>query len=279
MKVKKIIGTIVVILLIAVLALVLAVNIFGNRALKMAVETGASKALGVGVRVQDITLAVFAGKLNINGLEIDNPKDYAHPQMLTLGNAFVAVNVKSLLSDTVEIERIQLDNIALTIEQKGLTNNLQEILNNLPKSSPSQPAPEKQTAGKNLKIKQLQINGAQVSVKLLPIPGKADTVTLKLAPITLENLGTDEPMDMAMLTGIVLKSIAGGIAQQGKELLPMDMVSGLGQGALQAGQQALQAGQQAVETAVETGKKAVESVGEVGKQAGEALKGLFQKKE
>lgn len=270
MKVRKIIGTILVVLLLLVLVVVLAVNIFGNRALKLAVQTGASKALGVGVQVQDITLAVFAGKLNINGLQIDNPKDYANPHLLTLGNAFVAVNVKSLLTDTVEIERIQLDNIALTIEQKGLTNNLQEILNNLPKTT-STPQ-EKQTGGKNLKIKQLQINGAQVNVKLLPIPGRADTVTLKLAPITLENLGTDQPMDVSMLTGVVLKSLAGGIAQQGKELLPVDMVSGLGQ-------QALQAGQQAAETAIEAGKKAIETVGDVGKQAGEALKGLFQKKE
>lgn len=272
MKAKKIVGTILVVLLLLVLVVVLAVNIFGNRALKLAVQTGASKALGVNVQVQDITLAVFAGKLSINGLQIDNPKDYANPHLLTVGNAFVAVNVKSLLTDIIEIERIQLDNIALTIEQKGLTNNLQEILNNLPKTTSPQPPQEKQVGGKNLKIKQLQINSAQVNVKLLPIPGRADTVTLKLAPITLENLGTDQPMDVAMLTGVVLKSLAGGIAQQGKELLPVDMVSGLGQ-------QALQAGQQAAETAIEAGKKAVETVGDVGKQAGEALKGLFQKKE
>jgi len=259
----KMLKWLVVVLLVLIVLVLILVNVFGDRALKIGIEKGASSALKVGVRVNDVSLKILRGKLNLNGLEVDNPQGYQHKQLLTLGNVFVAVNIKSLMSDTVEIDQIRLDNVNLTIEQKGMTNNLQEILNNLPKSDA--PAAPGDKPGKQLKIKELQINGVAVNAKLLPIPGRADTVTLKVAPITLTNLGGDEKLDVAQLTAVVLKAIAKGVMEQGKDLLPTDMLKDMGSSILGAGQETLK-------QATEAGKGIIEG-------AGEAIKGLFQKKE
>ena len=262
----KIVKWLLVVVLVLVVSVAILINLFGYRTLKFGIQRGGSSAMKVGVRVNDVTLKILAGKLNLNNLEVDNPEGYEHKQLLSLGNAFVAVNIGSLMSDTVEIDQVRLDNISLTIEQKGTTNNLQQILNNLPKSdAPIEPTDKSGKPGKHLKIKELQINGVQVIAKLLPIPGRADTVTLKVAPITLTDLGTNEELDMAKLTAVILKAIARGVAEQGKGLLPTDMLSGLGKDLLGTGQKVL-------EESMEAGKGAIQG-------ASETIKGIFKKKE
>jgi hypothetical protein len=61
------------------------------------------------------------------------------------------------MSDTIKIDLIKLDNTKLTIEQKGLTNNLKEILDKLPKEGQKEPAPKTEKPGKNLTITRLEL--------------------------------------------------------------------------------------------------------------------------
>jgi hypothetical protein len=278
-KILSILGIVVVALI--VLAAVL-FTVFGNKAIKVGIESGGTMAMKTPVSVQSVNLSLLGGTFEMTGLDIKNPSGYKHPDFVKLGKASVALNIKSLMSDTIEIKRVQLDNIQLTLEQKTLTqNNLHEILNNLPKSEPgTTPAPETKTEapGKKVVIKELVINGVEVSAKLLPIPGKADTVTIKLDPIVMNDLG-DKPINAAELTSKILKAIANGIAKQGKDLLPLDMVDSIGKDAMEAGKQVLETGQKALEGVGEAGKGIMKGAGDVGKKAGDAIKGIFQKKE
>jgi hypothetical protein len=202
-------------------------------------------------------------------MEIDNPEGYKHPTFMKLGRAYVDLNVPSIMSDTIEMDTIQLDDIHLVIEQKGTTNNLKQILNNLPKSedtvSEAKPETDEEAAGKkNLRIKVLEINNIEVKAKLLPVPGRADTVTLRLKPIRLENLGTKEKINSADLTAKILKAIAKGIAEQGGEVLPTDMINSIGDELSKHGEALLKGTQ------------------DLGKSATDAVKGigdLFKKKE
>ena len=274
MKTKKILSMTVIVLLALIVIVALAINIFGDQALKAGVETGASKAMKVDVTLNDISLGILAGKLNMNELVVNNPEGYQHPTFIELEHGFVDLNTKSLLSDTIEIEKMQFDNIKVTIEQKGMTNNLKEILNNLPTAEPSDEPAEDEKAGKKLLIKQLEINGIEVKAKLLPIPGRADTVTLKIKPIHMENIGSDEEIDMPELVSKILLAIAGGIAEQGRDLLPLDMIDSIGDQLSEQGQKILESGKDVGAGIIEDGK-------DIGKEATEALKGLnpFKKKE
>ena len=106
---------------------------FGAGMIKTTVEKAASSTLGVPVTVKSIDLSILSGKVEIKGLVVNNPPGYANPTLLELGDGVVNLDIGSLMSDTIKIQLIKLDNTKLTIEQKGLTNNLNEILDKLPK--------------------------------------------------------------------------------------------------------------------------------------------------
>jgi hypothetical protein len=146
------------------------------------------------------------------------------------------------------------------MEQKGLSNNLKEILDNLPKEEKKA---EPKEEGKNLHINRLEITNTNVRVKLLPIPGKSDTVSLKLDPIIMDNLGTDKKLRIGILTAKVLEAMAMGIAKQGAGLLPDDMVKGISSSlskAAEIGKAATKEGQKVLEKTKDSGKDVVEGV-------------------
>jgi len=95
---------------------------------------------------------------------------------------------------------------------------------------------------------------------------------LRVAPITLTDIGSDEEIDVAELTGVILVAIAQGVMEQGKDLLPLDMINNLGDGLLGVSQDILQQG-------TDLGKGVLEGVEDVGRGATEAIRGLFQRRE
>ena len=278
-KTKKIITVILIALLVLIVAFALFFKIYGDQLIRTGVITGAEKALQVGVRLDSVGLKILAGKAELNNLEIDNPEGYKNPTFLKLGHAYVDLDVPTLMSDTIEIETVRLEDIHLVIEQKNLTtNNLKDILHNLPKSEPAEPEtkPTEEKTGKNLKIKVLEINNVQVMAKLIPgIPGRADQVILPPISIRLENVGSGEKIDMADLMKKIITEISKGIADKGKDLLPTDMINSLGDELKKQGEQLLKTGQEA-------GKQFLEGTKDIGKGATDAVKGIgdiFKKKE
>ena len=134
-----------------------------------------------------------------------------------------------------------------------------DILKALPKSeekAPSEPA----APGKKLHIKTLEINNVTVTAKLLPIPGKSDAVTFKIAPIKMTDLGSDNKLDMTALTGKILEAIAEGVAKQGSDLLPSDVTGPIKSGLGKTG-------------------GLLQGAGETGKKIGEGVFGIFKKKD
>nr|CAJ73088.1 hypothetical protein kuste2343 [Candidatus Kuenenia stuttgartiensis] len=89
--------------------------------------------------------------------------------------------------------------------------------------------------------------------------------------MTLTNLGTNEDINVAKLTDIILETIARSVMEQGKGLLPLDMINDIGKGVLGVGTELFQHG-----TGV--GKGILEGAGDVGKGATDAIRGIFQRK-
>jgi hypothetical protein len=260
-SVKKILTWVGLSILVILLVLIIGFNIFGAGMIKTVVEKAASSTLGVPVTIKNISLALLRGKVEIQGLVVNNPPGYANPTLFELGDGVVNLDIGSLMSDTIKIDLIKLDNTKLTIEQKGLTNNLKEILDKLPKGGQKEPAqPKTEKPGKNLVITKLEITGTNVQAKLLPVPGKSDTVSLKLDPIIMENLGTNSKLSVASLVEKVMSALATGVAKQAGGLLPDDMVKGIGS---------------SLDKTAELGKDALKSTTEAGKSTVEGIKGIF----
>jgi hypothetical protein len=222
---------------------------------------GGTKALKVDVSLGKADLSIMGGALGLENLVIKNPPGYQHDTLLKLGSGNIKVNVGSLLSDEVHITEIKLDGMNMVLEQKGLGSNLQEIMKGMPKSDDSQQA---EPSGKKLVIDNLEISNVTVQVKLLPLPGKADTLALKLSPIKMKDLGRDSKMDVAALSGKILTALAGGIAEQGAGVLPKDMLDGIGS---------------ALGKTLDAGKEVIKGAEDLGKGLGGGLKGLIKPKE
>jgi hypothetical protein len=274
---RKIVITILVLILVLVLVAAAVVHFAGDRALKIGIETAATKVLGVGVTVGDASFSVLAGTLDLNNLVVSNPAGYEHPNLLELGNAHVNVGVTSLLGDTVIIEDIRLDGVTVVIEQKGLSNNLNVVLASLPAGGAKEDRPEEgATEGKELQIANLEISNVKVKVNLL-IPGKADTLELNLAPIKMTNLGSGERIDTAKLTGKIFSAIATGVAQEGAGVLPTELVGPIKSTLTEQGAVFVETGKKVLEESTELGKDVVEQGKDIGKGAVDALKGIFKK--
>lgn len=261
-KLRKILLVILAAIVILAVAVVVFVNLFADRAVKAGIETAATKTLNVGVTINSLDLSIMAGKLTLGNLVINNPPGYQHDKLLQLKNASIAVDVWSLLSDIVNIKEIKLDGAEVVMEQRGVSgNNIQDLLKSIPSGPESKTKAE--PSGKKLHIDSLELSNITVKAKLLPIPGKADTVTLKLSPIKMTNLGGDNKLDTAALTGKILVAIANGIAEQGAGILPDDMLGSL---------------KSTLAKTAELGKEVIKTTENLGKDLTEGLKGLLKPK-
>lgn len=268
-KAKKTLLTIIIILVVVLLLISLGIKMYGGHIVKAGIETAGSKVLQVDVRVKNVALWTLLGKLELKDLEIANPEGYSHEDFLSMGFAHIDLNTGSLFSDTVEIEKMQFDDVVLDLEQKGLSSNLHDILKNLPKTEKKpEEAPAEKEAGKNLVIKDLMINKVTVNVQLLPVPGKADTLSFTLEPIHMTNIGTEKKVNTAILMGKILTAIAAGVAEKGKDVLPTDMIGPLADTLKKQGLQMLESGQDVIKQGTE-----------LGEEVKGAVEGLFKKKE
>ena len=95
----------------------------------------------------------------------------------------------------------------------------------------------------------------------------SDTVSINIDPIVMENLGTDNKLDMGKLTAKILAAIATGVAKQGAGQLPDDMIKGIGSTLGKTAEMG--------KAAAEEGKKLLENTSDTGKDVVEGLKGLL----
>ena len=272
-KPLKVLSIILLVIVLLVVIAVVAVGLFADKALKAGIETAGTKALNVGVSVDNVDLSIMGGKIALGNLVIDNPPGYQHDKLLQLKNASVAVDVRSLLSDIVNIKEIKLDGAEVVLEQRGVSgNNIQDLLKSIPGGPESETKAE--PSSKKLHIDSLEISNITVKAKLLPIPGKADTVTLKLAPIKMTDLGGDNKLDTAALTGKILVAIAKGVAEQGAGVLPDEMLGAMKSTLTQTAQM----GKEVLKTGEDLGKDVLKKTEDIGKGVTEGLKGLLKPK-
>jgi hypothetical protein len=272
-KALKNLRIILLVIVIAVAAAIVIFDLFADRIVKMGIEAAATKTLNVRVSVDNAKLSIMGGRLALQNLLIDNPPGYEHDKLLELKDATIAVDVRSLLSDVVHIREIKLDGADVVLEQRGISgNNLQDVIKAIPSGPEAEGGPG--AAGKKLHIDNLEISNITVKVKLLPVPGKADTVTLKLSPIRMTNLGSDNKLDTAVLSGKILLAIASGVAKEGVGVLPKEMVDAMGSTLGKT----IDLSKKIIEDRGKIGKELIKDTEDIGKGITEGLKGLLKPK-
>lgn len=215
---KKLIRAIlfvIMVLVILAVAGVVGAALFANRAVKSAVESAGTKTLNVGVAVDSADVSFLGGSVGLDQIRVANPPGYQGSSLLTLKQVNVTADTASLFGKEVVIKDMKLDGMEVFVEQKGLRNNLYEVIK--PLREPREPT------GKRLIIDNLTISDILVHVSLPALPGQqAKSVDVKIAPITMTELGRDERMDTAVLISKVLLAVAAGIAEQTGDILPQE---------------------------------------------------------
>ncbi len=193
---KKIIirvGIVVVVLLVVVLAVVF----FSlNSIVKKGVETVGPKLTQVEVRLGAADLSPFSGSGTLTKLFVGNPTGYKTASAIEVGSVKVAVEVGSVMSDTIVVDEINIQVPEITLEGTLSGNNLSKILDNLKTAAggdqkSATPAPT--ASGKPAKkffVKHFVMDGGKVNLSLnLPVLG-GKSLSAPLPPLHVDNIGT-----------------------------------------------------------------------------------------
>jgi len=229
--------------------------------LKVSIVKAIKNQLNVGASVSRVHLSISSGSIEISDLKINNPPGYEVKNILELKSIYVKANLRSLASDTVEVNQVSLDDVAVVIEQKGMTSNLNDILKSMPKK-PKTGTEETRQKAKSVHVSSLDIQNIDVKAKLLPVPGKLDTVQLKISALHFSDMG-GKKKTLADVVGRIFKEIANAIATQGAGIIPGDVLGPIQENIGEAGKEILKVGED-----IQKGLKDVNN----------PFKGLFKKK-
>jgi len=215
-KLLKTVIFIVIVLVVVAVVGVVAVALLADKMVQTAVEKAGTRTLNVSVEVGKADAAILRGAVDLQKITVANPAGFQGPALLTLERVNVVADTGSLLSKQVHITDMQLANMEVFVEQKGLQNNLYEVIK--PLREPRKPT------GKRLLIDNLEIANITVHVSLSGVPGKPQTAQFTLGNITMTDLGRDERMDTAVLISKIVLAVAAGVAEQGGGILPKETV-------------------------------------------------------
>ncbi len=198
-------------------------SFYVNSIAKAAVEKGGTYALGVSTTLKSASVKPLAGDFAMSGLIVANPSGYDTNHYLTLGKGDVAVSLGTLMDDTVKLPHLKLADIDMNLEKKEGKANYQAIMDNLKKLSSDKPA---DPDAKKYVIEAVDIRNVMVHVTIM-----GQNIDVPIDQITLKNVGSDgSGVDMAQLSGLIVKSVFAAVAQNAGGLIPTEMLGDLTKG-------------------------------------------------
>jgi uncharacterized protein involved in outer membrane biogenesis len=217
--IRAILFIITLVVVLAVAGVVVAI-LFTDKAVKTVVEKAGTKTLSVPVRVGKATASLLSGDVRLQDITVANPPGYEGAALVKLQRVDIQANVESVLGKQILIKDMKLQNMEVFVEQKGLQNNLYQVIKPLQE--------RREPTGRGLVIDNLEITDVTVHAGLVALPGQPQSVELKLASIRMVDLGRNEKVDTAVLISKIVLAVAAGIAEQGGGILPKETIGDLG---------------------------------------------------
>jgi len=180
--------------LVVVVVIVLIVGVLNlDKGIKAVVEKVGPELTKSSVTLRDVDLSLTSGEGSLRGLVVGNPAGFATPTAFSLGDISLAVEPKSLTTDTIVINSIRIIAPEITYESgKGGTNldqlqkNVEQALGSSSDSATSEEGGD-EAAAKKLIIKDLKITGGKISYSNALLGGKP--MSLALPAIHLVGIG------------------------------------------------------------------------------------------
>ena len=210
---KKIIFTILLLLILAVAGVAYYVVHNMEDMVKTAVNKYGSQVTGTQVRLGGFQISPFDGLVKLSNLTVANPKGYAKPNIISLGDVEVKLDVKSLLNQMIVVEKVVVAQPDVTYEISNASrNNISDLLANINKNTATAKAEEKAETsenGKKVVIDTLNVVDGKVNVAA-SLAGQGAAVGLPLPKIEMKNIGRDNnnrDQNLVDIVTLVLKKI------------------------------------------------------------------------
>jgi hypothetical protein len=216
-------------LVLAVVVLVVVAGVVGylwlDTIAKEAVQRGGTYAMGVDTTVNKVSLRPFAGQLQMQGLNVANPKGFNGAHLMQTGTFELELVPGSLMDKTIVLKKFELNGLDMYIDQQMPRSNISVIMDNLKKLGDEKPKDPKPSEGKNYRVDLITIRNVVAHVKVLAGP----ELTIKIPEIQLKNVTGDNAAGVALpvLVARILPAILAAVLEQGKGVLPPDLAAAL----------------------------------------------------
>lgn len=153
--------------LLAILLILVLLVIFRDFVITKSITGIGSWLTGTKITIEKFETSLSEGDVRITNLKIANPDGYDRPSLLELDSFYLNIGVKSLLSDTILIEEIDVNGLRLTCEFSGKGRfNLVHLVDNIEEKIPPDDKPkEKPENPKTVSIDTLNVSNSSITVR------------------------------------------------------------------------------------------------------------------
>lgn len=273
----KRIAVVVVVLLVVILAVL---HFQLGAIIKTAVEQAGPKLAGVPMKLDHARVRLLTGDVSLEGFELGNPEGFKTDRAISVGKIVVDVSMRSLLSDTIVIRKIQVSAPEITYELGLGKSNIGRILDQMsgPESEAKAPAAEEQKApektaqgGKKVIIEDFLIEDGKVKLSATLTQGVAAPIPLPTVHLT--DIGKESDGKGASPLEVIRK-IMGAVVSAVTDVAT-GSVKAVGDGVKAVGSGAKAVGQGAVDAVGKGAGSAAEAVGAGAGKLVNGVKGLF----
>jgi uncharacterized protein involved in outer membrane biogenesis len=204
MTMRRVLGIIAAVVLIAIVGGGLYLYFSFSNLVKAGVETYAPRITQTKVTLGGVSVSPFGGSVTIKDLVVGNPSGFKSDQAMSMHRASITVDPGTVFKDVIHIKTIEIDAPQITYEMGQGSNNLSVIQKNIARASQTPgtqpPANKDQAAGPEKKfiIDRLVISEAKATAALTQLGsvakavGQDSNVSVTLPTIDLRDLGTKE---------------------------------------------------------------------------------------
>lgn len=209
---------------VLVVIIVAGLYLFGAHLIRDRVAKAASNSAGREVTIRDMSYNLWRGDVGFDNITVENAEGYDFPLAMKIEKGFIDTRIISLLGQKVKVNSIKLTGVEIFVEQQAMNNNLRDLLAAMP--ALEEPEGPEQREGKTVNVETTTIEDITVNVKIVGRNGEEPrSLKIKIDPITLENLGTEEEINSGAIAARIIIALATGAIKQSAEELPGEVVN------------------------------------------------------
>lgn len=172
---------------------------------------------GTKVTLTAAHISPFSGEGTLDSLKVANPPGWSANDAFTLKSIHLSVVPKSLFSDHVIINDLDIENPEFLYETKIIASNIGDLVKNIQgqKSNPSAQAKTSRGEEKRFEIHHLIIRGGKLTVS---VAGRAP-IPLDMPTVEFHDLGNGQGVTSTELAALIGETILKSILDSSAKLL------------------------------------------------------------